>query len=87
MKRMLIVPGVICSINMGAQDITISGKVTEGDTDRLSYSMAGIINIIYKKEKEEGFNGDVGSFSANSKYITAPGTGHKISKKGLNNAD
>jgi hypothetical protein len=51
--------------------------------------MAGIINIIYKKEKEEGLNGDVGfaygigaltkpkadlptelgSYSANSKYI------------------
>ena len=49
--------------------------------------MAGIINIIYKKEKEEGFNGDLGSYSVNSKYISAPGNGHKISKKGLNNAD
>jgi len=62
--------------------------------------MAGIINIIYKKEKEEGFNGDVGfaygigaltkpkadlptqlgSYSANSKYIPSLNMNYRRNK-------
>ena len=33
MKRVLILLGVFCSISVCAQEIAISGRVTEGDSD------------------------------------------------------
>ena len=46
MKRVLILLGVFCSINLGAQEITISGKVTEGNTDNpLEFSTVTISEV------------------------------------------